>query len=330
MMKLSTMKKVVETVDQDWRSPFAEKLLEKWGYDQKEVYYYRGSANFIFVFKREDQWYYLRCNESTERTKEDYHSELQILAYLEKASISISKPVLSKDGNLIETITTELGTYHCVVFEALEGEQVEFEQLDELRFYKWGKALGQLHQTFKTLPMELKENRPSWHNHIQFVKETITAEENSVIQELNEVEQYINNLTISKDTYGLIHYDFELDNIKWNGDQIGILDFDECVQHWYVADIAYALRDLFENGVDLNNPSYKQFMNGYTSETSIDLRLQQDLVWFLRLHNLVMFAKLYRSLDLKEAEANPQWFNDLICKFEAKLETYRESFLVEN
>ncbi|QOR68226.1 phosphotransferase [Cytobacillus suaedae] len=326
MMKLSTMKKVVATVDQDWRSSFAEQLLEKWGFDEKEVYYFRGSANFIFMFKRENQWYFLRCNESTERNIKDYQTELQILQYLEESSISISKPVKSEDGNLIETIFTELGTFHCVVFEGLKGEQVELEALDEEGYYSWGKALGQLHKAFKTIPQELKDSRPSWRNHIQFIKDTVPSDESALYKELSEVEKWLTSLQVSEETFGLIHYDFELDNLKWNENGIGILDFDDCVQHWYVADIAYALRDLFEKDIDINHPSFKQFMNGYISETSIDFNLLEDLAWFMRLHNLTTFAKIFRSVDLIEGESNPQWLSDLKNKFELKLESYRNSF----
>jgi hypothetical protein len=38
MMKLSTMVKVVATVDGEWRSPLAEQILENWGYDEGSVY----------------------------------------------------------------------------------------------------------------------------------------------------------------------------------------------------------------------------------------------------------------------------------------------------
>jgi hypothetical protein len=50
MMKLSTMLKVASTVDTEWRSPLAEKLLERWGYDESSVFAFRYSANFIFIF----------------------------------------------------------------------------------------------------------------------------------------------------------------------------------------------------------------------------------------------------------------------------------------
>jgi len=34
--------------------------------------------------------------------------------------------------------------------------------------------------------------------------------------------------------------------------------------YWYVADVAFALRDLFETGVDLSHPSFHAFIRGYS------------------------------------------------------------------
>jgi Ser/Thr protein kinase RdoA (MazF antagonist) len=67
MMKLSTMRKVVDTVDHEWRSPLAERILTQWGYDEGSVYYFRSSANFIFVFRKNGQRYFLRFNDACER-----------------------------------------------------------------------------------------------------------------------------------------------------------------------------------------------------------------------------------------------------------------------
>lgn len=69
MMKLSTMKKVLDTVDSGWRSPIADLIMERWAYDAGTLFFWRASANFVFIFKREGISYYLRFNEASEREK---------------------------------------------------------------------------------------------------------------------------------------------------------------------------------------------------------------------------------------------------------------------
>ena len=49
-------------------------------------------------------------------------------------------------------------------------------------------------------------------------------------------------LPVDRDRYGLIHFDFELDNLYWRDQTIGMLDFDDCAHYWYAADIAFWLK----------------------------------------------------------------------------------------
>jgi Ser/Thr protein kinase RdoA (MazF antagonist) len=46
-------------------------------------------------------------------------------------------------------------------------------------------------------------------------------------------------------SYGLIHGDFELDSLIWDGERAQALDFDAAVYAWYAADIAIALQDVW-------------------------------------------------------------------------------------
>ena len=56
MMKLSTMKTIVDTVK-----------------------YYRASANFVFYFQKDGRDFYLRCNRADERNKVIIGEEIKIL-----------------------------------------------------------------------------------------------------------------------------------------------------------------------------------------------------------------------------------------------------------
>ena len=52
-----------------------------------------------------------------------------------------------------------------------------------------------------------------------------------------------------------------------------MIDFDDCATYWFVADIAFALRDLFGDSasqVDFQNAMLLRFIEGYRSARSID------------------------------------------------------------
>ncbi|KEK23400.1 phosphotransferase enzyme family protein [Bacillus gaemokensis] len=310
-MKLSLMLKVVETVDDEWKSPLAEKILENWQYNKGSLYYFRSSANCIFVFKKNGERHFLRFIEKQERNVEAIKAEIDILLYLSRYSIHVAEPVQSKNECYIEEVETDLGTFYAVVFKGLDGKQYEVEELKEEQFLLWGRALGKLHQALKNMPKDFNQNRTTWKDHLNFVRKTLPGSEWSAYKELEKISTWANELSITSDNFGIVYYDFELDNLCINKEEVGIIDFDDCANYWYVADIGYALRDIFHDEVDLSHPSYQVFLKGYTLETTVDEHILRDLPLFMRMHQLIIFAKILRTVDVPESKNHPEWLQNL-------------------
>jgi Ser/Thr protein kinase RdoA (MazF antagonist) len=324
MMKLSAMLKVANTVDAEWRSPLAEKLLESWGYDEGSVYAFRYSANFIFVFKRNEENYFLRFNEVSEKDLPLLEAEMKVLDYLTETISRVVKPVLSLEGKKVERVETEYGTYYASVFEALSGKKYEIEELDQHQYFIWGKSLGKLHETMKKRDESAHFDRLTWRDHVNSIESFLPEKETAAKNELLNFLGWAEALPVTHDNFGLIHYDFELDNQRWENDEVGILDFDDCAYYWYVADIAFALRDLDEK--NRTNPLFAEFIKGYESETVVDADLLDQLPMFGRLHDLTMFAKLLRSVDIPESADYPEWMINLRGKLVDKIAGYRKAF----
>ncbi|HLV08640.1 MAG TPA: phosphotransferase [Halanaerobiales bacterium] len=326
MMKLSTMKTIVDTVDEEWNSSFGEKIAGLWDYDEGTVKYFRSSANFIFIFRREGEDYYLRFNRSDEREKDSIEEEIRLLNYLNDVTSNIVKPIKSINNKYIESVKTDLGEYYAVVFKGLKGKQYEIEDIDTEQYYIWGKALGNLHKLINTIPKDMTIKRNSWKDHLNFIEDNLSEEEILAKRELEEVKRWVDSLEITDNNYGLIHFDFELDNLRWEDNVISILDFDDCSYYWYVADIAFALRDLFEDSIDLTNSDFQEFIKGYESEFKIDKELLNDLSWFMRFHNLLSYTKLLRSIDILDYTDIPSWLLGLKKKLRRVVNNYRNSF----
>jgi Ser/Thr protein kinase RdoA (MazF antagonist) len=320
------MKKIMDTVDDNWRSSFVEKFLESWEHDKYTLYFLRASANFVFIFKKSQKTYFLRFNESTERDLKGIESEINILNYLIESNIDVCKPVKSLNGEYIETFNTEIGTCYAVVFEGLIGKQFETDELNTEHFYHWGKSLGNLHKTMKNIPEEYKMSRMSWKDHLKFADEILSDDELSAREELEYLASRLNDLETTNDNFGLIHYDFELDNLVWKDNLFSILDFDDCSNYWYVSDIVYALRDLIQDNTIPNNEEYQQFIVGYRSETSINDSLLNEIPLFIRLHNLITFAILTRTLDIPDSSNYPEWLLNLRAKLVDMREKLGSSF----
>jgi Ser/Thr protein kinase RdoA (MazF antagonist) len=326
MMKLSTMKKVMDTVDSEWRSPLGEMILEKWGYDEGSVFCIRASANFIFNFKKNGKKYYLRFNDSCERELKTIEAEINIVQYLGDNSLKVAQPVKSLNEKYIEVVETEFGTFYAVVFESLQGEHYEIEEINNEQIFLWGSSLGKLHEILKHLPEEYQINRPYWRDHLIKIKEILPPHETAAYRELERLSKWADGLNIRKENFGLIHYDFELDNVVFENNTMGMLDFDDCSSHWYVADIVYALRDI--EVFSLESPVIKNFIEGYKSETKLDIDILKEVSGFVRLHKLVSLAKLIRTVDIEESQEYPDWLINLQKKLCGLIEEYRLS--IEN
>ncbi|MGB3478147.1 MAG: phosphotransferase [bacterium] len=322
MMKMTTMKKLVDTLNKNYESSIANEIASYWGYDKGSVKEQRISANAVFRFKKSGEDHFLRFNSPSERTFEYIKAEVDFLNYLSDSDISVAKPVKSLSGNYIEKVDTSLDTYYAVVFTALKGKQYDIENLNKSMFHTWGRALGMLHHA--SIGYETK-HRPSWKNHLKVISEILPKEEILVQKELRFVTNKLTKLSMSKMNYGLIHHDFELDNLFWNGNHISILDFDDCDYYWYVADIAFALRDLFVDVVDFNNENYLSFIEGYQTKMSIDKEVLKDLPLFRRMADLVTYAKLLRAFEGSSPEGDEEWVR-LWNKIESHIDEHRKHF----
>lgn len=323
MMRLSTMLKVDSTVGDDGSSPVAEQILERWACDHGSVRFFRSSANFIYRLRDQDNIRYLRFADASERSRETIEAELAILESVVGSSITIATPVASRYGNTLETVDTEWGTFHAVVFSALEGRQYEIDDLSEAGFRQWGETLGRLHAATSAIAPSL--GRPTWSDHVSFVQGRLPADSPGLQAEFAELVAALSALPTTQETFGLIHGDFELDNLVWNGAHVGILDFDDCSHHWYAADIAFALRDLFEDGVDTSDARFRAFAAGYRAFFPLSEEDSGYVPLFLRFAHLLNYARIARSMDLAPGAGYPEWLQRLNSKLLQRMAAYRAS-----
>lgn len=327
MMKLSTMWKVLKTVDEQWSCPLAEEILQRWRYDAGTVRFFRASANFVCVFRMDGRRHFLRFNTAEERAPGAVDAEVRLVDWLRRNGVRVAAPVPSENGHLVETVETGLGVVHAVVFAGLDGDHREIADCGPAEFRDWGRALGRLHSATKEYTDPSLEARPDWRDHLNFARAFIGEEEYALLQEWQRLFDWAGGLPKGADDFGLIHFDFESDNLCWQDQQASILDFDDCARYWYMADIAYALRDLLAEGVDPDHPKFQAFVDGYAECHPVNQELLGQIPMFLRLHEMYLFGRLSRALDLKLNDEIPQWLQRLNAKLAERVSAYRNRVL---
>jgi Ser/Thr protein kinase RdoA (MazF antagonist)/ribosomal protein S18 acetylase RimI-like enzyme len=325
MMKLSLMKQFFDTVDDNYRSPIADQIVKRWKHDEESCQIFRASANFICVFTNQGETYYLRL--INERDIKEMEAEVELLNYL-KETLAVAEPIMSIQGSYVERVETDLGVFYASVTREVKGKSLELETLTPKQFYTWGNNLGRLHETIKNNPKE-KLYRKTWQE--QLAQASHAIQDEKVLEVIQIIKKEMENLPITEANYGLIHFDFELDNLMWDEEnKISIIDFDDCSYHWFASDIIYALRDLMVDHRLVVNDSVKQFLIGYEKATSLDYDVFKQHKTLYGFHLIYTYARLLEAVDLDESSEQPKWMIQLIHKLNQRLTEFREAIIKLN
>lgn len=295
----------------------AHMLLSNWEYDAEDsnfLKYYRISSNAVYWCKNQGETFFLRFAPAEEKTKENILAELEFLRYLKSSGYAAADIILSKAGNELEAVNTPWGMYYAVAFKEVSGKPLYRIALTDDIIFGYGKALGKLHK----LSSEYKpvnNKRKDWNETMGWMEDVLAdfPEETAAKSELSLLKEYFLKLPATKENFGLIHYDFELDNVFYDETTKthNIIDFDDSMYHWYAMDIEQALASIKEEMPEEQvEPAITQFMKGYGCEYHISEDMLKLLPIFRRYANLYGYIRLLCSVKEKW-ENEPEWMIDL-------------------
>ena len=254
----------------------AHMILSNWEYDIEDpnfLKYYRISSNAVFRCKNQGNTFFLRFVAAEEKSKEKILAELEFLRYLRDSGYPAVGTILSKAGNELEVVNTPWGTYYAVAFKEVCGKQIDGVPFTDELIFGWGAALGKLHKlSSEYKPVNNKRN--DWKETMDWMEDILSdfPAEIAAKSELYMLKDYFSKLPTTKENFGLIHYDFEADNIFYDeiSKTYNHIDFDDSMYHWYYMDIEQALDSLKEDlPEDQIESSVNQFIKGYRSEYDI-------------------------------------------------------------
>lgn len=190
--------------------------------------------------------------------------------------------------------------------------------MTDWQFEQWRKSLASFHHLAKTYdPAGIK--RKSWQDVLESVDTILRRHplEQEAKAELDRVKLWLSSLKLSDDNFGLIHYDFQLDNVFWDEQeqQYNVFDFDDSMYHWFAMDIVTTLKDLFEiDGQEKQAAKVESFLKGYRLVISLEEEIVRLIPGFKRFDQLYGFSRLLRALESSDVDDAPQWYGDLKTK----------------
>lgn len=310
----------------------AKECVSKWDFDANNVSFWRGSANYVYVINNTDKTYYLRFALDEERTLSEIEAEFEFLTYLKINKFPMAYPIKSKYEKYIEPIHHPQGTYYAVVFVGAKGYNLEIEEMKSEDFYNWGISLAKLHNlSSKFMPQKYK--RKDYREILDRMKCILAdiPDETEAITELNKVSNWLSSLALTEDNFGLIHCDYELDNIFWDKDLkiFTAIDFDDSMYFYYAMDIVYALRDLDELSEENACLGLESFLQGYKTIRDISDTEVKNFSKFRRFADLLTYVRLKYSMKDSDFDNEPEWLTNLRPRLINKCQVLKDNFNLE-
>ncbi|WP_217592502.1 phosphotransferase enzyme family protein [Cohnella sp. GbtcB17] len=289
----------------------ARQFIRHWEHDPQTLKFWRASSNFVYTFERDGVRQFLRFIHEEDNAIDRIQSELDFMLYLIEHGYPTVSPIRSADGNWIEAVQSEEdGRYYGVVFEQTRGSDVSLDQMTDRQAEAWGAALGCLHRLSESyMPGETR--RGSWQDALTFISSILDRHPREVgaRQELARLRERFSALPAGVGKVGLIHYDFETDNVFYEaeGSRFYAIDFDDAMYHWYAMDVASAISDLMEEDDTVAKRKIAHFLTGYRSIKTLDEDEVRQFALFQKFADLYRFARIVRSVEEFDASGSPAW-----------------------
>lgn len=302
----------------------AKSALENWEHDEDSIDDYlcrfRISSNAVYPFPQKGKCCFLRLSPVEEKLESNLSGELEFLEYLKNEGYPAMRVIPSKSGETLLRLDTRWGGYYASAFEGVAGICVEDTDYSEEIMFSYGKQLALLHKlSTKFYPVIRKQSYEDVLTWIHGTFDDYNAAEFMYV-ELENVTKELSLLEKSKDNFGLVHYDFEPDNVFYdNAAQCcNVIDFEDGMYHFYLVDLEQALDSIREEAEDKSERAISDFLKGYESERPLESGYEQKLPLMRRFCNLYAYARLIRSVEEKLPE-EPDWMSELREKLTQKI-----------
>ncbi|SNU09453.1 Ser/Thr protein kinase RdoA involved in Cpx stress response, MazF antagonist [Lachnospiraceae bacterium] len=258
-----------------------------------------GRNRIVIVSRNGENQYILRISDLDDRNENDYLAETEFVRYLAENGAPVADVIPSVNGKLVEKVEADDKAIYVSLFAYAKGMLLadngyryrEGASLDEY-FYNTGKALGLIHRLSKEYePAHSRQDYFDKYN-MTYLNQLISDEYGGLKMAIAKRLDEFHELPKDKDCYGLVHFDYSDGNyhIDMDTGAITVFDFDNCMNCWYMFDLANLWLHN-EGWTWQENDPAKRFalrqqcfelqLQGYKTETDISDEMLEKLPLFI-------------------------------------------------
>jgi Ser/Thr protein kinase RdoA (MazF antagonist) len=213
------------------------------------------SENATFVLRAPRETRILRIHRVGYSWPEEIRAELAWIEALRAARIvETAPPIAAANGETVLTLSSPAGhaPRHAVAFAFLPGKEPDPAGDIAAWFTKLGELTARMHAHAKAWPRPAGFQRKTWDVPAMVGPDAhwgpwragigLTERGAAVIERaLARVTNTLGAYGTSPDRFGLIHADLRLANLLVDGEQLRVIDFDDCGFSWFLYDFAAAI-----------------------------------------------------------------------------------------
>ena len=209
---------------------------------------HEGGRNRIAIVSRNgENKYVLRISDLGDRSENDYLAETEFIRFLAENGAPVADVIPSVQGRLVETVEADGKAVYVSLFAYAKGMLIadngyryrEGAPLSEY-FYNTGKALGAIHRLSRAYaPIHRRPDYFDKYN-MEYLGSLIPEEYGELEAAVASRLEAFRALPTDEGCYGLVHFDFSDGNyhIDMDTGAITVFDFDNCMNCWYMFDLA--------------------------------------------------------------------------------------------
>ena len=291
----------------------AKKLYTLEGYTFIPVSGHEGGRNRIVIVSLDgEKKYVLRISALGDRDENDYLAETEFVRFLAENDAPVADVISSVNGRLVESIEADGKEVFVCLFSFAKGMLLadngyryrEGAPLSEY-FYNTGKDLGAIHRLSKEyVPVH---SRPDYFDkyNMTYIDGLIPNEYSELKKAMAERLEKFDMLPKDKGCYGLVHFDYSDGNyhIDMGTGAITVFDFDNCMNCWYMFDLANLwthnegwTRQEPDPGrrFELMQQCFDLQLQGYKTETDLPEEMLKQLPLFI---DMVLIENIVDELE---------------------------------
>jgi len=210
--------------------------------------FYRKGICDTYKVTSEDQGYYLKVFRHGRRTRVHVTEEVRLLNYLSSHGVSVSRPVVRRDGKYVSQLAAPEGARYSVLYEAAIGDQDDDGDLT--RITALGEMVGRMHVCADR--MRTPYHRPHLDMR-HLVDENLPAITDFMshrpgdLSVIHQIADYCKSrvtglLPQTRPEYGICHGDLHGGDVCYeNGRTPVLFDFDSSGSGWRALDLGVFL-----------------------------------------------------------------------------------------